>query len=138
MHQRNLIVLALEMYKITHEKSPNFMKDLVEEIDRNYHTRSSYEVELDENGNVKKCSKKSNYRLQNVNTVTIGHQSFRCLVRKIQALTPNEWKNINSIAAFKSKLKIFEFQNCPCTLCKEYLQGVGYIKLKLLHRLAIF
>ena len=33
------------------------MKDLVEEIDRNYHTRSSYEVDLDENGNVKKCSK---------------------------------------------------------------------------------
>ena len=41
------------MYKIAHEKSPTFMKDLVEEIDRNYHTRSSYEVELDENGNVK-------------------------------------------------------------------------------------
>ena len=62
IHQRNLKVLALEMYKIAHEKSPSFMKDLVEEIDRNYHTRSSYEVELDENRNVKKCPKKSNYR----------------------------------------------------------------------------
>ena len=29
------------------------MKDLVEEIDRNYHTRLSYEVELDEIENVK-------------------------------------------------------------------------------------
>ena len=29
------------------------MKDLVEDIVRNYHTRSSYEVELDENGNDK-------------------------------------------------------------------------------------
>ena len=80
IHQRNLKVLALEMCKITHEKSTGFMKDLVEEIDRNYHTRSSYEVELDENGNIKMCSKKSNYRLQNVNTVTFGHQSFRCHV----------------------------------------------------------
>ena len=69
IHQRNLKVLALEMYKIAHEKSPSFMKDLVEEIDRNYHTRSSYEVEIDENGNVKKCSKKSNYCLQNVNII---------------------------------------------------------------------
>ena len=83
IHQRNLKVLALEMYKIAHEKSPSFMKDLVEEIDRNYHTRSSYEVELDESGNVKKCSKKSNYRIQNVNTVSFGHQSFRYLGPKI-------------------------------------------------------
>ena len=50
------------------------MKDIVEEIDRKYHTRASYEVELDENGKVKRCSKKSNYRLQNVNTVTLVHQ----------------------------------------------------------------
>ena len=128
IHQRNLKVLALEMYKIAHEKFPSFMKDLVEEIDRNYHTRSSYKVELDENGNVIKCSKKSNYRLQNVNTVTFGHQSFRYLGPKIWALIPNEWKNINSIIAFKNKLKQYEFKNCPCKLCKEYVQGVGYTK----------
>ena len=59
------LLLASQMYKITHEKSPSFMKDLVEEIDRSYNTRSSYEAELDENGNVKKCSKKSKYRLKN-------------------------------------------------------------------------
>ena len=29
------------------------MKDLVEEIDKNYRTRSSYEVELDEMGTLK-------------------------------------------------------------------------------------
>jgi len=127
IHQRNLKVLALEMYKIAHEKSPSFMKDLVEEIDRNYHTRSSYEVELDESGNVKKCSKKSNYRIQNVNTVSFGHQSFRYLGPKIWRLIPNEWKNMNSITAFKNKLKQYEFKNCPCKLCKEYVQGVGYL-----------
>ena len=77
------------MYKITHEKFPSFVKDLFEEIDRNYHTRSSYEVEIDENGNVKKCSKKSNYRSQNVSTVTFGHQSFRYFGPKICGLIPN-------------------------------------------------
>ena len=45
------------MCKIPHEKFPSFMKDVVEEMDRNYHTRSSYEVELDENRNVKKFPK---------------------------------------------------------------------------------
>ena len=50
------------------------MKHLADEIDRINH-----EVELDENRNVKKCPKKSNYYLQNVNTETFGHQSFRYL-----------------------------------------------------------
>ena len=69
------------------------MKDLVEETDRNYHTRSSYEVELDKNGNVKKCSKKSNYRLQNVNTVSFEHQSFRYLGPKIWGMEKSKFNN---------------------------------------------
>ena len=36
VHQRNLKVLALEMYKNTPEKSPSFIKDLVDEIGRTY------------------------------------------------------------------------------------------------------
>ena len=75
-------------------KNPPVMKDLVEEIYRNYQTSSIYEVELDENGSVKKCSKKSTDRLQNVNTVTFGNESFRYLGLKTWGLIPNEWKII--------------------------------------------
>jgi hypothetical protein len=32
IHQRNLRVLAVEMYKISHKLSPEFIRDLVEEI----------------------------------------------------------------------------------------------------------
>ena len=59
---------------------------------------------------------------------TLGHHSFKYLGPKILGLTPNEWKNINSITAFKNKLKQFEFENCPCKLCKEYVQGVGNLR----------
>ena len=60
------------------------MKDLVEEIDRNYQTRSSYEGRVRRKWErFKKCSKKSNYCSQNVSTVTFGHQSFRYLGSKI-------------------------------------------------------
>ena len=45
--------MKIPLIQITHEKSSSFMKDFVEEIHRNYHTKSSYEVELDENGIVK-------------------------------------------------------------------------------------
>ena len=37
IHQRNLKVLAVEM--ITYKLSPEFMLDMVEEIDTKYHTR---------------------------------------------------------------------------------------------------
>ena len=52
IHQRNLKVLATEMYKISHGISPKFMHELVEEIDTKYHTRSRYDVELDDDGSV--------------------------------------------------------------------------------------
>ena len=103
------------------------MEDLVADIDTNYH-RSFYEVELDENGNVI-CAKKSNYRPKKVNTSSFRLQSFSWFGPKICTLIPNALKNINSLATFKDNLKKFEFENCPCKLCKEYVQSVGYIRL---------
>ena len=132
IHQKNLRVVAVEMYKITemykisHNMSPIFMEDLVTEIDTKYHTRSSYKVELDDNCNAT-CSKKLSYYPKKVNTSSFGHQSFSWLGPKIWALIPEDLKNINSLATFKDKLKMFAFENCPCKLCKEYIQGVGYI-----------
>ena len=83
IHQRNLKVLATEMYKISHGISPKFMHDLVEEIDTKYHTRSRYGVELDEDGNVKSLNKKLNYRPQKSNTSSFGLESFRWSGSKI-------------------------------------------------------
>ena len=48
IHQRNLKVLAVEMYKISQGISPKFINDLVKEFDTKYHTRSRYGVELDQ------------------------------------------------------------------------------------------
>ena len=40
---------------------------------------------------------------------------------------PDQLKTIDSLAAFKNQVKKVNFDNCPCNLCKEYIQGVGYI-----------
>ena len=126
VHHRNLRVLAIEMYKISHDQSPQFMKNLVEQIDTKYYTRSSYNVEKDGDGNTL-CTKKSNYRQQKTNTTSFGQQSFRWLGPKIWAQIPDQLKTIDSLAAFKNQVKKVNFDNCPCNLCKEYIQGVGYI-----------
>ena len=127
IHQRNLKVLATEMYKISHGISPKFMHDLVEEIDTKYHTRSRYGVELDEDGNVKSLNKKLNYRPQKSNTSSFGLESFRWLGPKIWELIPDNVKHAKSLSAFKNALKKLNIDKCPCKLCKDYIHGVGYI-----------
>ena len=61
------------------------------------------------------------------NTTLFGQQSFRWLGPKIWAQIPDQLKTIDSLAAFKNQVKKVNFDNCPCNLCKEYIQGVGYI-----------
>ena len=46
IHQRNLRVMALEMYKITYKLSPEFMWDMVEEMNTKCHTRSYFNASL--------------------------------------------------------------------------------------------
>ena len=76
IHQRNLKVLATEMYKISCGISPRFMQDLVEESDTKYHTRSRYDVELDEDGSVKSLNKRLNYRPQKPTQVHLDWNLF--------------------------------------------------------------
>ena len=58
IHQRNLRVLAIQMYKILNDLSPLFMEDLMTEICIPYNTRSTTKVEKDDYGNYR-CMKKS-------------------------------------------------------------------------------
>ena len=53
--------------------------------------------------------------------------SFRSLGPRIWRLVPDELKAIKSLNVFKEKIKSFEFKDCPCNLCKDYIQGVGYL-----------
>ena len=45
IHKRNLRFLAVKMYKIIYKLSPEFIMDMVEEIDTKYHTRSSCNID---------------------------------------------------------------------------------------------
>ena len=63
IHQRNITVMAIEMYEITNKLSQELMVDLVEEIITKYHTRSSCKIDINENDKIE-YKKKSNYRLQ--------------------------------------------------------------------------
>ena len=125
IRQRNLKVLATEMYKISRGISPKFMHDLAEKFDTKYHTRTRYGVELDEGGNVKSLNKKLYYCPQKSKISSWGLESFRWLRPKIWELIPDDLKHSKSLSAFA--LKKLNIDNCPCKLCKEYIHGIGYI-----------
>lgn len=126
IHQRNLRALAIEMYKISHNLCPMFMNEMVTEASLPYNTRSTTKVEVDYNG---KCEsdKKLNYKVPAIKTVSYGNESFRYLGPKIWNLVPDDMKHVQSLQLFKKKVKSLKFENCPCTLCKTYVQNIGYI-----------
>ena len=84
-------------------------------------------VDLTEGGNVKCLNKKLNYCPQKSNTSLFGLELFRWLGPKIWVLIPDDLKNIKTLPSFKSRLKKFNIDNCPCKLCKDYIHGLGYI-----------
>ena len=110
IHQRNLRVLAIEMYKIANGLSPDFMIELMTNLGNQRSTGSNCNVTIDEKENIT-CSNKSNFRLPRVKTVTFGLNSFRSLGSRISRLIPDELKAIKSLHAFKEKIKNFEFKD---------------------------
>ena len=76
IHQRNLRVLVIEMYKIANGLSPNFMVDLMTNLGNQSSTRSNSNVTIYEKENIT-CCNKSNIQLPRVKTVTFGLKSFR-------------------------------------------------------------
>ena len=42
-------------------------------------------------------------------------------------MIPAETKNLTTASAFKREVKNWKIENCPCRLCKPYIQDVGFI-----------
>ena len=46
---------------------------------------------------------------------------------QIWSLLPREIKNSTNLDSFKLEIKQWRFLECSCTLCKTYLQNLGYV-----------
>ena len=42
-------------------------------------------------------------------------------------ILPNEFKELDNLNEFKTKIKRWIPENCPCGLCKRYVKHVGFI-----------
>ena len=110
VHQRNLQVLATELYKVKMGLAPQLVKEIFPLSTQAYNLRSTYE-----------------FKLENVKTVHYGTESLSFLGPKIWELVPLEIKSSQSLEDFKQKIKSWIPENCPCRLCKTYLPQIGFI-----------
>ena len=64
---------------------------------------------------------------RNVHTVKYGTETLSHLSPKIWAIIPLEIKSEKTLKGFSRKIKQWQPLECPCKLCKIYIDGVGYI-----------
>ena len=64
----------------------------------------------------------------NVNNKITGEDTIRYLGPIVwDEILPNEYKSIETLEKFKMAIKKWKPENCPCSLCREYIHGVGYV-----------
>ena len=67
------------------------------------------------------------FEKRQVDSVYHGTESLLFLGPKIWDLVPVELKQSESLDSFKSKIKNWMPFECPCRLCKTYIQHVGFL-----------
>ena len=108
IHQRNIQLLAITMFKVAKKQGPDIMWDL-------FVSNNDPRV-------------KRTFRRPNVNTVWYGENSIRYLGPIIwDEMLPQNLKSIETLKKFKDEVIEWVPKNCPCSLCKEYVAGVGHI-----------
>ena len=76
---------------------------------------------------------KSNYYntrnapVRKIKKVRYGLQIISYIAPKIWNLLPKEMKQVTTLNEFKTKIEIWNLENCPCRLCTTYLPQIGFI-----------
>ena len=109
IHERNIQLLAIELYKVKNGLAPEFM----------------YQV-FPMNENKDYCSKKD-FLTRKVNSVYNGTETLSHLGPKLWLMIPNEIKALPSLTLFKAQIKTWKPDKCPCRLCKPYICNVLFI-----------
>ena len=111
IHNRNLQILATEMYKIKNNLSPPIIADLFEQRNEQHYNLRNW----------------AQFSLPAIRTVYHGSESISFLGPKIWNMLPDKLKNASSLEVFKASIKSWKPENCPCRLCRLYVQNVGFI-----------
>ena len=75
--------------------------------------------------NVFKLTTENPYSLRQVSEFSRPIVSY--LGPKIWDILPEKLRNMDNLGSFKKEIKTWRPYNCPCRLCKMYIEGVGFL-----------
>ena len=109
VHQKNLQLLATEIFKSKTGVSPELMNDIFHFVKRPCNLRSDYTLEI-----------------KQIILFITAQRVFLPLLPNCGIL-PNSIKTSASLKEFKTKINTWAFERCPCRICKKYVGRVGFI-----------
>ena len=111
IHERNIKILATEMFKVSKNLAPPQMQEIFKLKDQSHYS-------LRYNSLFFRPVVKSVYK---------GTESLLFLGPKIWDILPDTYKDVPDLNSFKLALKRWRLANCPCRICKVYIANVGFI-----------
>ena len=113
IHERNIQILATEMYKVSKRMSPPQITELfARKNEHSYNLRDSAE-----------------FLKPFINYVRCGTESISYLDPKIWGMVPDTYKNIDSLYNFKKVIKKWKPENCSCRICKVFVKNIGFCEI---------
>ena len=112
VHHYNIQILAIELYKVYNNISQTIFGELLTGNNNGYYLRS-----------------KSDFVIPQIWTVLKGSNSIRCFGPIIWNLIPEELKNITSLNILKKEIRRWKPKNCPCRICRNYVDHLGFVEL---------
>ena len=109
-NHRNLQVFSTEMFKIHRGLSPEILRETFVPKTSSYNLRRN-----------------DTFEKRKVHSVYHGTESLSFLGPKIWDLVPVKLKQSETPYSFKLKIRNWVSFECPCRICKTYVQEVGFL-----------
>ena len=111
IHHRNIQKVAIEMFKVKHDLCPEILQTIFCQISS-------------------RTKSKAVFHRPNVKSVYNGEQSLRYFGPIVwDTMVPEGIKKISDLYNFKKEITAWVPDNCQCRLCKDFIQGVGFVTL---------
>ena len=110
IHQKNLQILATEIYKVKNDLGPKIMADIFHFVEKPYNLRNNSIIQSQAN-----------------RKFYFGTESLSSLAPKLWELIPSEIKSAKSRNIFKEKINSWTTDKCPYRLSKTYVGNIGLI-----------
>ena len=109
IHHRNLQTLAYEIFQVKNNMAAEILTEIFPQKENNYSLRN-----------------RATLQGRSIKTVMYGSEAIQFGAKDMEHFT-NGIKKIVSPTLFEKKIREWAPKNCACSLCKTYVQNIGFL-----------